>query len=318
MDTRLLTIFVAAAETQNFRSAAELLGIAPPAVSQRIKQLEDMLGFAVFHRIHRGVELTPAGRAMLAEAREVLARTAHAIETAKSIRRGEVGELKIGFGTSVMAEELLPSLIKQFLRQYPEIKIEFFDGTTMADLVAAAEAQEVDVIFMRPPLVTLSPNLRVQPFSQSELHITLAADHPLARHDKIAIRDIANEKMIMMVDQTGMGMSHRILSLYEEAGVYPNIAIRTSNITTLVRLIGAGAGISMLPSEIPAAFRTVVGIPIDAADASSDAVMIYKRGPLALHVQNFVQMAAALGSRRSDAVPLDASARESASSRQGG
>lgn len=291
MDTRLLTIFVAAAETQNFRSAAEVLGIAPPAVSQRVKQLEDMLGFAVFHRIHRGVELTPAGRAMLLEARDVLARTAHAIETAKSIRRGEVGELKIGFGTSVMAEELLPSLIKQFQQRYPEIKIEFFDGTTMVDLVAAAEAQEVDVIFIRPPLVTLTPNLRVSPFSQSELHVTLSTDHALAGRTSISIRDIANEKMIMMVDQVGMGMSHRILSLYEEAGVHPDIAIRTSNITTLVRLIGAGVGIGMLPRDIPAAFRTVVGVPIDAADASSEAVMIYKRGSLALHVQNFIQMA---------------------------
>ena len=295
MDTRLLTIFVAAAETQNFRSAAELLGIAPPAVSQRIKQLEDMLGFPVFHRIHRGVELTPAGRAMLSEARDVLARTEHAIETAKSIRRGEVGELKIGFGTSVMAEELLPSLIKQFQQKYPEIKIEFFDGTTMVDLVAAAEAQEVDVIFIRPPLITLTPNLRVSPFSQSELHVTLAYSHPLASASKLTISDIAEEKLIMMVDQVGMGMSHRILSLFEEAGVFPNITIRTSNITTLVRLIGAGIGIGMLPRDIPSAFRSVVGIPIDATDAVSEAVMIYKRGSLALHVQNFVQMAIKMG-----------------------
>lgn len=295
MDTRLLTIFVAAAETQNFRSAAERLGIAPPAVSQRIRQLEDMLGFAVFHRIHRGVELTPSGRAMLSEAREVLARTDHAIKTAKSIRRGEVGELKIGFGTSVMTEELLPLLIKRFQRQYPDIKIEFFDGTTMVELVAAAEAQEVDVIFIRSPILRLTPNLRISPFSQSELHLALAADHHLAKRRTLSIRDIANEKLIMMVDEVGMGMSHRVLSLFEEAGVYPDISIRTSNITTMVRLIGAGVGIGMLPRDIPAAFNSLVGIPIDAADASSEAVMVYKRGSLALHVQNFIQMAARLG-----------------------
>lgn len=293
MDTRLLTIFVAAAEIQNFRSAAERLGIAPPAVSQRVRQLEDMLGFALFHRIHRGVELTPAGRAMLSEARDVLARTDHAMETAKSIRRGEVGEIKIGFGTSVIAEELLPSLIKSFLLKYPDVKMEFFDGTTMVELVAAAEAQEVDVIFIRPPVVRLTPNLRVSPFSKSELHVAMAIDHPLATRDKISMSEIAAEKLIMMVDEVGMGMSHRILSIYEEAGIFPNISIRTSNITTLVRLIGAGFGIGMLPRGIPAAFRSIVGVPVDAADASSEAVMIYKRGPLALHVQNFLQMAVA-------------------------
>lgn len=293
MDTRLLTIFVAAAETQNFRSAAERLGIAPPAVSQRVRQLEDMLGFAVFHRIHRGVELTPAGRAMLSEARDVLARTEHAIETAKSIRRGEVGEIKIGFGTSVIAEELLPSLIKAFLLKYPNVKMEFFDRTTMVELVAAAEAQEVDVIFIRPPIIRLTPNLRVSPFSKSELNVALAIDHPLASREKISMADIAGEKLIMMVDEVGMGMSHRILSMYEEAGIFPNVSIRTSNITTLVRLIGAGFGIGMLPSGIPAAFKSIVGIPVDGTDASSEAVMIYKRGPLALHVQNFLQMAIA-------------------------
>jgi DNA-binding transcriptional LysR family regulator len=291
MDTRLLTIFVAAAETENFRLAAEQLGIAPPAVSQRIQQLEDLLGFPVFHRIHRGVELTAAGRSMLAEAREVLARTEHAIETAKSIRRGEVGELKIGFGTSVMAEEQLPLLIKRYLSKYPGIKIEFFDGNTMAELVAAAEAQEVDIIFIRSPILSLTPNLRVSPFSQSEMHVSLALGHPLAARRSISIREIAEENLIMMVDPVSMGMSHRILSLFEEAGVYPKVGIRTSNITTIVRLIAAGVGIGMLPSGIPAAFNNIIGIPIDAAEATSDAVMIYKRGSLALHVQNFIQMA---------------------------
>lgn len=65
MDIRQLTIFVEAARARNFRAAALQLGIAQPAVTQRIRQLEENLGFKLFHRINRGVELTPAGQSML-------------------------------------------------------------------------------------------------------------------------------------------------------------------------------------------------------------------------------------------------------------
>lgn len=295
MDTRLLSIFVAAAETENFRSAAERLGIAPPAVSQRIRQLEDMLGFPVFHRIQRGVELTPAGAQMLNEGRDVLARTAHAIETAKAIRRGVVGKLTLGYGTSVMAEEKLPGLIARYQRHYPDITIELFSGHTMVEMVEAAEAQEVDVIFVRTPILPLSSHLKVTPFSISEMVAVVAKGHPLATRSRISIEDMAEESLIAMEDLQGLGMSYRIHALYEEAGLTPKINLKTSNITALIRLVAAGAGLSILPRDIPAPFSNVRGIPLDAADTSSAAVMVHRRGKIALHVQNFLKMAGAAG-----------------------
>ena len=89
MDIRQLTIFVEAARARNFRAAALQLGIAQPAVTQRIRQLEENLGFKLFHRINRGVELTPAGQSMLIDAEEILARTKSALERAQQIRRGQ-------------------------------------------------------------------------------------------------------------------------------------------------------------------------------------------------------------------------------------
>ena len=291
METRLLTIFVEAAKAKNFRAASQKLGIAQPAVTQRIRQFEAMLGFPLFHRINRGVELTPGGQAMLVEAEEVLARTSIALEKAKQIRRGEVGEIRIGFGTSVMAEPKLPELVGRYIRTYPDISVELLPGTTMTTLVEDVANQEIDVSFMRAPVMPLPPNLRRAAFDRSALSVALAHDHPLRSRAKLCMTDIADEKLLLPVDATGVGLSHSALSLYEEAGIQPDIVMRVANITAILGLVSVGIGIAILPANITTSYSQVVGVPLSNPDAFSESVIVYRRGSLATHVQNFIQMA---------------------------
>lgn len=291
MDIRQLTIFVEAARARNFRAAALQLGIAQPAVTQRIRQLEENLGFKLFHRISRGVELTPAGQSMLLDAEEILARTRGALEKAHQIRRGQLGTLRIGFGTSVMAEHKLPALITRYGSDHREITLELLPGMTMEQLIEQVATRKTDVAFIRAPLPQLPQGLRAKPFDRAKLCIALPEQHPLASRDRLSISDIAQEKLLLPVDEIGLGLSSSALSLFEDAGCEPQIAMRIANVNTILALVAAGAGISILPENTARSIRGVTGVPLDSADPWSDCVLVVRRGQLALHVEAFVNMA---------------------------
>ncbi|MBM7330546.1 LysR family transcriptional regulator, partial [Agrobacterium sp. S2] len=160
---------------------------AQPAVTQRIRQLEENLGFKLFHRINRGVELTPAGQSMLIEAEEILARTKSALERAQQIRRGQLGTLRIGYGTSVMAERKLPALITRYGDEHPDVTLELLPGMTMEQLIEQVTTRETDVAFIRAPLPTLPQTLRTMPFDRSRLCVALPARHVLANRPQVSV-----------------------------------------------------------------------------------------------------------------------------------
>lgn len=291
MDIRQLTIFVEAARARNFRAAALQLGIAQPAVTQRIRQLEENLGFKLFHRINRGVELTPAGQSMLIEAEEILARTRGALEKAHQIRRGQLGTLRIGYGTSVMAERKLPALITRYGSDHREVTLELLPGMTMEQLIDQVATRKTDVAFVRAPLPQLPQTLRVMPFDRSKLCAALPERHPLGTRASVSIGDIAQEKLLLPVDEIGLGLSSSALSLFEDAGCEPQIGMRIANVDTILALVEAGAGISILPESTVRSTRGITGVPLESTDAWSDCVLVVRRGALALHVEAFVNMA---------------------------
>ncbi|MGN7828075.1 LysR family transcriptional regulator [Agrobacterium radiobacter] len=291
MDIRQLTIFVEAARARNFRAAALQLGIAQPAVTQRIRQLEENLGFKLFHRINRGVELTPAGQSMLIEAEEILARTKGALEKAQQIRRGQLGTLRIGYGTSVMAERKLPALITRYGDEHPDVTLELLPGMTMEQLIEQVATRKTDVAFTRAPLPSLPQTLRAMPFDRSKLCVALPERHALAHRSRISVGDIVHEKLLLPVDEIGLGLSSSALSLFEDAGCTPEIGMRIANVNTILALVEAGAGISILPEATVRSARGIAGVPLESADAWSDCVLVVRRGALALHVEAFVNMA---------------------------
>src|ERR1700690_2353913 len=111
MELRHLRYFVAVAEELHFGRAAARLRIAQPPLSQQIRSLEQELGVALFTRTTRRVELTPAGRALLPEARQALEQAARAALTAQRASRGEIGRLAIGFVPSADLD-LLPRVLR--------------------------------------------------------------------------------------------------------------------------------------------------------------------------------------------------------------
>src|SRR5204863_334052 len=106
MELRHLRYFVAVAEEGHVTRAAERLGMQQPPLSQQIRALERELDVQLFRRLPRGVELTDAGRALLADARAILQQIEHAFATTRRTARGELGRVAIGLGLSLWPESL--------------------------------------------------------------------------------------------------------------------------------------------------------------------------------------------------------------------
>src|SRR5262249_9723688 len=119
MELRHLRYFVAVAEERHVTRAAERLGIQQPPLSQQIQALERELDAPLFRRLPRGVELTPAGHALLGEARAILARADEAVAATQRAARGETGRIGLGFTSSASFHPLVPRAIRTFRGRHP-------------------------------------------------------------------------------------------------------------------------------------------------------------------------------------------------------
>src|ERR1700761_3850556 len=123
MELRHLRYFVAVAEELHFTRAAERLHIAQPPLSQQIRALEDELGVRLFERTRRSVALTDAGHALLERARELLAATQSLPAQLQRIARGEVGQLRIGFSSTLPLTRLLRTIVADWRRRHPGVAL---------------------------------------------------------------------------------------------------------------------------------------------------------------------------------------------------
>lgn len=145
LDLRLLRSFVVVAEELHFTRAAERLGIAQPPLSQQIRRIEDKVGYALFLRGTRRVELTRAGRSLLVTARRLFDQASFGIEAARRAGRGEIGRLRIGFPTSI-ALTILPTIIRSYRSNYPDVDLELRELATTPQY-EALEAGSIDIGF---------------------------------------------------------------------------------------------------------------------------------------------------------------------------
>ena len=122
MEIRHLRYFVAVAEELHFGRAARRLHIQQPPLSRQIQDLESELGFPLFERSRRRVELTPAGRALLGRARQVFDALDVAIHDARSASEGESGRLVVGYPSS-LAYSGLTELLRAFHTRFPSVEI---------------------------------------------------------------------------------------------------------------------------------------------------------------------------------------------------
>jgi DNA-binding transcriptional LysR family regulator len=255
MELRHLRYFLAVAEEGHVTRAAERLGIQQPPLSQQIQNLEAELDVQLFRRKPRGVELTDAGRSLLADAQIILAQVERARAKVGRTARGEQGTVVVGFTSSAPFHPFVPRIIREFRETYPGVTLVLQELGT-GELVDGLRAEDIDVAFIRSP-VPDPQGLTVHGVVDEEMFAALPNDHPLAPIKKsdakaLAIGDLAAEPFILYRRGTGPGFYDLIISACHRAGFTPQIAQEAPRILSTLNLVAAGLGVTMVPASLRA------------------------------------------------------------------
>jgi len=289
MELRHLRYFTAVAEELHFTRAAARLGIGQPPLSQQIQQLEREIGTPLFLRLPRGIALTEAGRQFLDDARAILASADRAVDMARRLGRGERGTITVGFTASAVFHPYLPRAIRAFRDRYPDVRITLTESNTVT-LLRGLRAGDVDVAFVRPPYV-LDAEFESERVLDEPMLIALPPDHPLSRKRAVPIAALADEDFVLYPRPIGAGLYDAIQSACQRAGFSPRVIQEAPQMASIVSLVAAGVGISI----VPAAMRHMGAQGIEYRPIKGDAPhalldMAYRRHDRSVAAENAVGM----------------------------
>ncbi|TLP58163.1 MULTISPECIES: LysR family transcriptional regulator [Pseudomonas] len=248
MELRHLRYFIAVAEELHFGRAAQQLGISQPPLSQQIQALEQELGARLFERTNRRVELSEAGRLFLEEARQVLAQVEKAADVARRAQLGELGEMKIGFTSSAPFTSRIPRAIHAFRQRYPSVHLNLKEMSSR-EVVEAVFDESIEVGLMRP--MPLPAGIRCTELFREPLVAVLNASHPLAAGSAqgLYMQALAHEPFVFFPRSYGSGLHAQLLHLARQAGFSPHFAQEAGEAMTIIGLVSAGLGVSVLPAS---------------------------------------------------------------------
>jgi DNA-binding transcriptional LysR family regulator len=240
-DLRQLRYFVAVAEEGNLTRAAGRLHIAQQSLSQQIRALEAQLGVTLFERSAHGVELTDVGAVLLREARPVLARAERAFEAVRRAARGEQGELRVGF-LSTVANYFMPPVVRAFRERHPGVNLHTED-LTIAALVAGLRDGALDAALTRPPLVD---DLATEVVLREPVAAVLPEGHPLADRAELTLADLADEPWVLTPRASWPPWHRQYDEDFARAGYRPRVVQRGTTPQGLLALVAAGVGVTRL------------------------------------------------------------------------
>ena len=252
MELRHLRYFMAVAEEQHVTRAAERLGMQQPPLSQQIRILERELDVQLFRRLPRGVALTAAGVAFLADARAILAQLDHAVATAKRTARGEQGRIAVGFTSSAPFNPFVPRVIRVYREAFPLVALTLEEGGT-TELIEGLRNERIDAAFIRTPIADRE-GLVVQILLEEPMVLALPRGHVLARKKgaskALSLAAVAGEIFVIYRRPSGPGLHDVIVSACNAAGFSPRIGQEAPRIGSTLNLVAAGLGISLVPESL--------------------------------------------------------------------
>ncbi|HEX7912258.1 MAG TPA: LysR family transcriptional regulator [Paraburkholderia sp.] len=239
-----LITFAVVAEHRNISRAAVALHLSQPAVSGQLRQLQDEFGEPLYQRDGRGVRLTPAGEQLASYATRLRDtwRQAHAYRDA--LRGLEQGTLRIGASTTP-ASYLLPYLIAEFHRSYPDVTLHTADGNT-TEIVAALDS--VDIAMIEGPVgADLPPDTAVHAWRQDEIVAIMPRSHPLAQSgENGGIELAAFGEQPLILREAGSAVRQIVERAFARAGVPMRVALEIAGVEGVKEAVRAGMGIGFV------------------------------------------------------------------------
>lgn len=290
MDLRHIRYFVAVAEELHFTRAAERLGISQPPLSLQIRQLEQELGTSLFRRLARGVELTEAGAVLLEEGRRILEQVERTKASVQSRARGDSGHLNVGFAGATYFQAQVPQTVQAYRALYPNVLLSPEQSNTPR-LVAGLLDGSIDLAFIRPPLAEAA-GIAVQALVDEPMRAVLPRGHPRAEDAAVPLAALAQEHFILFPRAIGPGLYDSIIAGCQRAGFSPLLGQEAPQIPSIVHLVAAGFGVSLVPQSIEQIHAEgVVYRPLAGEAPRAPISVAYRKDDHRATVRNFVALA---------------------------
>ncbi|WP_020408120.1 LysR family transcriptional regulator [Hahella ganghwensis] len=252
MDLKPLRYFLEVARQSGFTRAAEVLGIAQPAVSMAVRKLEQDLGLVLFHRADRKICLTDEGERLLQHAEKIVQAVDDAELEMRELTGLNKGEVRVGV-PSMLGSYYFPPILMAFRHRHPTLNLEVIEGGTW-QLQQMLEQGKLDlgvIVAESVPDV-----LEARPILREEMLVTVDQSHPFAQMEKITAEQFFGEELVMFKE----GYFHRkvVDRLAKDTGQTPNIGFETNLIPLIKSIIKQGFGISTLLAMVVAEDQDLV------------------------------------------------------------
>jgi len=260
--------------------AAARLRVAQPALSRQIHDLEEEIGTLLFERSRRGLKLTDAGAAFLPEARSILVKSNEAIDLARSVARGERGEIHIGYAPSPTVE-LLPRILNAFHQLSPGIRVTLHDLSTQGELDGLRQHRLQAALTVGTD-AWADGGLQFEPLKCYAMCLAVSPKSALANKKRVSMNEAAMLPWLAYGREEYPEYHAALDSCSTATGVKPQIAEEHDSFTSLLAAIEIGRGVAMLSSSMgllaggrvklipihPAPPPLIVGVAYDAAQLS--------------------------------------------------
>jgi DNA-binding transcriptional LysR family regulator len=273
LDLFQLRCFAAVAEELHFGRAATRLHMTQPPLSRQIQLLEHAVGVQLLERTSRRVRLTAAGTVLYKDAATLLRLAQQAAEAAARTGKGQAGRVVVGY-TAVSGYALIPALLAEAGRRFPEIEIELHEAVSSEQLRALA-AETLDLAFVRPLHTTGA--FHYERVAREPMLLALSSTHPLAAKAKPRLADMAGQPLIMYSEKDGKYFHDKIVALFTASRVQPRYVHHIGQTHTIMALVAAGLGLAIVPASAQQLhFDNVVFRPLWRSDVFAEIYLAWR------------------------------------------
>lgn len=265
MEVHQLRYFLAIAESGSFTAAARRCNVTQPSLSQQIRRLEDLLGLPLFDRLPRGAALTEAGRSLLPRARRILAEIDDAAGSISSELETGKGRLVVG-SIPTMAPYLLPAMVPRFLRRYPDCELTLVEDLTER-LVEKLIDHTIDMAILSSPVDNEAIALSV--LGRERLLVVAHRDHELvAGADSLTAASIDGQPAVVLDELHCLG--GQLEAFCTRRSLNRRIVCRSTQLATILQLVGLDLGISFIPEMCARADRSAMRKYVPLSDGGPE------------------------------------------------
>lgn len=288
MEFRQIRYALSVAKERSFTNAAKRLNISQSAVSEQVRLLEDEIGFPLFRRTSRGIELTERGRTFLYDAERVVGDLLSLSDTARRLRGAPSDTLTIGMGSG-MAQIFMPRLFGDLNKILPGVRLEILTAPTKSIFDDLHEERIDAGIAIESDPDRVPAGLLFDRLTGAEMALIAHPKHPLARsRQPVDIGKLVSEPIVM--SELTVGYGQVVLSFFTDLGIRPNILAVADNIETMKAIVQSGSGIAIVPRPC-AENEVALGVLKVLTIAPARTVMLslfHRRQPLSRRKEGYL------------------------------